>query len=129
LATAAETQVETSVDYTHLRGRTYEVTCAKGYRPVQLPRQSVVVLYAGEITMENAPKHNVMFVRDDLAVRLEALYAQGNPDGSDLTFNEALDRLLTYAEMLDAVGPDPDPGAWRQPVKVQRDEHAYNTTA
>jgi hypothetical protein len=102
----------------HIKGRTYEVKVDKGHYPAQIPRGTIAMSYVGpdgenEVTAENVGEFNVMFVRDDLRARLEALMANGHPDGSDLTLNEALERVIVYLEQEDEVGQDPDRTSWR----------------
>jgi hypothetical protein len=108
----AANSVETGVHHTHLRGRTYEVKCDAGYRPIQIPRKCIVASYEGEVTLDNADKYNLMWIDEDLLRRYRKLVGDDTPEGCDLTFNEVLERVVNYLEMEVEAGPDPARTSW-----------------
>lgn len=75
----------------------------RGYRAIQIPRDSGVCLYDGEVTSKNAEHYNIMFIANSIFGRVLTLFGQDHaPSPSDnMTLNEML------AVMCDALERNP----------------------
>lgn len=104
-------EVNTTVEYEHLKGRKYEIKCDKKHRPAQIHRDTLVVTFAdadgvSEVHGDNVGDFDLMYIRQDVRNKIEKIFGAGgpDPDAPNYTFNEMLDLLLPLVEQASASG-------------------------
>lgn len=89
--------VSTTVDSEHKGGRTYLVTVDRHHRPAQLPRSVCTAQYADEVTTDNADEFVLLFIREEIELRIKSLFPEEQSD--NMTFNEMLELLVSGVEL------------------------------